>query len=74
MSEKKGNGSSRRTFLFGLLTGAGAAAVASVAMSPKSSRSSRGQAPTSKSSQTPAEPVLYQRTAEAERYYKTLYL
>ncbi|MFQ5898177.1 MAG: formate dehydrogenase [Candidatus Methylomirabilia bacterium] len=65
---KQAKGNSRRTFLLGLLTGAGAAAA--VAASPKPARAKKV------TSVTPARggPILYRRTAEADRYYKTLYL
>ncbi|MFQ5830281.1 MAG: twin-arginine translocation signal domain-containing protein [Candidatus Methylomirabilia bacterium] len=66
---KKGKGNSRRTFLFGLLTGAGVAAA--VAALPKPARAKRV---TSATPATSGGPILYRRTAEAERYYKTLYL
>ncbi len=58
----------RRTFLAGLLTGGGVAAGVGAA--------SGKVAPTKV--ETPVQtgtsaPVLYQRTEEAERYYRTLY-
>lgn len=67
---KNTNGNSRRTFLFGLVTGAGVAAAASVAASPKPARAKTAKSP----KRTGGGPVLYRRTAETERYYKTLYL
>ena len=59
-------GSGRRKFLVGLAAGAGVAATA-LAL--------RGRRPAAESdtAKTPAGPVLYRRTAETERYYKTLY-
>lgn len=70
MSEReKGHGNSRRTFLFGLLTGAGVAAAVGTVVSPKRSRP---QGPAAASPAKGVEPILYARTAEAERYYKTL--
>lgn len=72
MSEReKGHGNSRRTFLFGLLTGAGVAAAVTAAALPRPPEAKKAAAggPASRS-----EPILYQRTPEAERYYKTLYL
>lgn len=60
---------SRRTFLAGLLTGVGAAgalgaAAPRPAARPTQAASGAGEA---------AGPILYRRTAEAERYYRTLY-
>ncbi len=59
----------RRTFLVGLLTGAGA--VAALSSVPKKAAAKRdgelaqaGPAP---------KPILYRRTKDVERYYKTLY-
>ncbi len=58
-------GQARRTFLARMLTGLGAA----VALL---SRPRRGRAAAPESA--PAKgPVLYRRTAETERYYRTLY-
>jgi hypothetical protein len=58
----------RRTFLAGLLTGGGVAAGVGAAS---------GKAVPSKVETPPrpaaSEPVLYQRTEEAERYYRSLY-
>jgi len=57
----------RRTFLVGLLTGAGVAAA--VGATPRKAAAkkvpSKGAAG--------FEPILYRRTKEAERYYRTLY-
>jgi hypothetical protein len=58
----------RRLFLVGLLTGAGVAGTAAAA--------SRGAAARTASPPRPvpaAGLVLYRRTQEAERYYRTLY-
>lgn len=64
--KKKPAVASRRNFLFGLLAGTGAA-TAALAVAGKAKAKSL----------TPAQPeegpVLYRRTEEAERYYKTLY-
>jgi hypothetical protein len=57
----------RRTFLVGLVTGAGAAAA--VGAVP---RAAATKAPATEPS-NPAEPVLYRRTEDTERYYRTLY-
>ncbi|MGH7399296.1 MAG: formate dehydrogenase [Candidatus Rokuibacteriota bacterium] len=58
----------RRTFLVGLVTGAGVAAALGTAVTRKVAASVPSE---------PAEPslgpILYRRTAEAERYYRTLY-
>jgi hypothetical protein len=64
--EKKANVASRRNFLFGLLAGAGAATVVAA---------SRGKAVAKERElrEQPETETLYRRTAEAERYYKTLY-
>ena len=56
--------SGRRTFLKGLLTGAGVAAA--LGMTGK-----KAAAASKKSASR--EPILYRRTKDAERYYKTLY-
>ena len=63
-------GSDRRNFLVGLLTGAGVAAVAMGAMAGGGKKNLRRE----EQGADQAEPVLYRRTAEAERYYKTLYI
>jgi hypothetical protein len=67
MSEPK-RSAGRRTFLVGLLTGAGAAAA--LASVPPNAAAKK-EAAVAESPQ--AEPVLYRRTAETERYYRTLY-
>jgi hypothetical protein len=57
----------RRTFLAGLLTGGGVAAGVSAASGkavPAKAETPQPAAP---------EPVLYHRTEETERYYRTLY-
>jgi len=58
----------RRTFLVGLVTGAGAAAAA-VSAVPRAAATKEP----AKDSTTTSEPVLYQRTEETDRYYRTLY-
>ena len=58
--------SSRRNFMWGLVAGVGAATVAMASVGKASSK----PGPAAKK---PTGPVLYRRTAEAERYYKTLY-
>lgn len=59
----------RRTFLVGLLTGAGAAvALGSVAKKAAAKKDTEvAQAGTA------FQPILYRRTKDVERYYKTLY-
>ncbi len=64
MSESRSN-SGRRKFLMGLLTGAGV--TAALGLSGKKATA----APKKKSKTT--EPILYRRTEDVERYYKTLY-
>ncbi|GIX46345.1 MAG: hypothetical protein KatS3mg131_0556 [Candidatus Tectimicrobiota bacterium] len=59
-------GQPRRTFLAGLL--AGASAAAALLAAPRRARAAR-QTPTISA----RGPILYRRTAEAERYYRTLY-
>ena len=66
MTQKR-KSSGRRGFLVGLLTGAGAAA-ALVGVGKKATET---KAPRQEASA--AEPVLYRRTEETERYYRTLY-
>lgn len=67
MSEGKKKSAGRRSFLVGLLTGAGAVA----ALSGAPERAVAKREPPRDT--TAAEPVLYRRTEEAERYYRTLY-
>ena len=56
----------RRTFLAGFLAAIGG--VTALLSSPKRARAKRNEA------NAPAPgPILYRRTKEAERYYKTLY-
>lgn len=57
----------RRTFLAGLLTGAGVAAAVSAAPRKVAAKKEAGPAASA------AAPVLYRRTKDAERYYRTLY-
>jgi hypothetical protein len=64
--EKKSVG--RRTFLAGLLTGGGVAA----GLAAASGKAGPAKAETPGQS-VASEPVLYRRTEEAERYYRTLY-
>ena len=60
------NGPSRRNFLVGMLTGAGAATIAVVAVGKAGEKAATPETKLSG-------PILYRRTAETERYYKTLY-
>jgi len=64
-SKKPANGVSRRKFFAGLAAGMGMAGVAMAA--GKSEKATTDTVENNKG------PVLYRRTAEAERYYKTLY-
>lgn len=57
----------RRTFLVGLLTGAGVAAAIGAASRKGTPKREVVRAASA------IEPVLYRRTREAERYYRTLY-
>jgi len=59
----------RRTFLVGLLTGAGAVAALSSVPKKAAAKKEKGLARAGASIQ----PILYRRTKEVERYYKTLY-
>jgi gas vesicle protein len=62
----KSTGQPRRTFLAGVLAGVGGAAA--LLSAPKRARAA------AKTPTVPAQgPILYRRTKEAERYYKTLY-
>jgi hypothetical protein len=67
MSQKKSVG--RRAFFVGLLGGAGAAVA--VAAAPKAATAKKKTTATAKGSEN--EPVLYRRTKDVERYYRTLY-
>jgi len=71
MSERKDAKGSpgRRTFLVGLLTGAGVVAALGATV-PRKASGGKAETPPTKSA---VEPVLYRRTEEAERYYRTLY-
>lgn len=60
----------RRTFLVGLLTGAGVVAALGAAVPRKAAG---GKTEPTAPAGSAAEPILYRRTAEAERYYRTLY-
>lgn len=62
---QKNSDSGRRKFLKGLLTGAGVTAGLALAGKKKAVA-----APKKSSSR---EPILYRRTKDVERYYKTLY-
>ncbi|MGH7309646.1 MAG: formate dehydrogenase [Candidatus Rokuibacteriota bacterium] len=66
MSERK-KPAGRRRFLFGLLTGAGAVAALSSASQTATAKTEATAAPTGQ------QPILYRRTEESERYYRTLY-
>ena len=59
----------RRTFLVGLVTGAGVTAALGTAVPRKEVAASVPSEPAEPS----RGPILYRRTAEAERYYRTLY-
>ena len=59
----------RRTFLVGLLTGAGA--VAALSSLPKKAAAKRDEELAQAGSTI--QPILYRRTKDVERYYKTLY-
>jgi hypothetical protein len=65
--EKSGVG--RRTFLAGLATGGGVAA----ALGAKPGKAAPPAQPDPAAPAGPAKPVLFRRTEEAERYYRTLY-
>jgi hypothetical protein len=60
----------RRTFLAGLLTGAGA--FAALGGQKPGTAAAKPAAPPEQAPDTAA-PILYRRTAEVERYYRTLY-
>lgn len=57
----------RRAFLVGLLTGAGAAVALGTAPRKAAARKKSAQVASA------AGPILYRRTKDVERYYKTLY-
>ena len=65
---KNEKGSDRRGFLKGVLVAAGATS-ATMLTAGKAFAKSEGAI----SSDTSKGPILYRRTEEAERYYKTLY-
>jgi len=67
MGDEKKKPAGRRHFLVGVLTGAGVAAALGTA-----ARAATGREPVSGTAPT-EEPILYRRTEEAERYYRTLY-
>jgi hypothetical protein len=58
----------RRTFLAGLLTGGGVAA--GVGAASGKTKPTKAETPRPAAA---ADPVLYRRTEEAERYYRALY-
>lgn len=63
MTEKKAT--TRRNFFLGLFAGAGALAVAGGAKKAEASqKAGPGQIP---------DPILFKRSKESDRYYKTLY-
>ena len=64
-SKKPANRVSRRKFFAGLAAGLGVAGVAVAA--------AKGEKAVAATVENDKGPVLYKRTAEAERYYKTLY-
>ncbi len=61
--------SGRRTFLMGLLTGAGVVTALGARRTTAAARPSASEPRPA----DPAAPILYRRTEEAERYYRTLY-
>ena len=63
---KENKASSRRNFLWGIVAGIGTATVAMASVGKANSKPG-------KAAKKPTGPVLYRRTAESERYYKTLY-
>ena len=65
--KRESGGQPRRTFLAGFLAGVGGAIA--VLSAPK-----RTRAATTKPTVAAAGPILYRRTKETERYYKTLSL
>jgi Rieske Fe-S protein len=66
MSQAK-KSASRRTFLVGLLTGAGAAVALGTVPRKVAARKKPARVASA------AGPILYRRTKDIERYYKTLY-
>ena len=69
MSQTK-NSVARRTFLVSLLTGAGAAAAA-LGVVPKRAAARKDVEVTGGGAAI--QPILYRRTEDVERYYRTLY-
>lgn len=67
MEQQKKTGT-RRGFLAGLVAGAGA--VAALATTPRKATATKDAAG---DAGAPTGPILYRRTEEAERYYRTLY-
>jgi hypothetical protein len=68
MKEKRAGRSGRRTFLMGLVTGAGVTTALGVGRPGAAGARSAKTAPGEASS-----PILYRRTEGTERYYRTLY-
>ena len=66
MSERK-KPAGRRRFVVGLLTGAGAAAALSGPARTATAKPDAAAPPSRR------QPILYRRTEESERYYRTLY-
>jgi hypothetical protein len=60
----------RRKFIAGVLTGGGV--VAALATTAPKARAKSPAAP--KTTAAKAQPILYRRTEESERYYRTLYV
>jgi hypothetical protein len=67
-AKEKKKSPGRRTFLAGLVTGAGA--VAALSAAPRTDAAKHDER---KDAATKADPVLYRRTEETNRYYRTLY-
>jgi hypothetical protein len=61
----------RRKFIAGVLTGGGL--VAALATAAPKVRAAKSPAASRKTTSR-AEPILYRRTEESERYYRTLYV
>ena len=59
----------RRAFLVGVFTGAGVLTALGAGAPKKAAATKKAPAP----ARTASEPILYRRTEEAERYYRTLY-
>ena len=61
----------RRKFIAGVLTGGGV--VAALATAAPKARAAKSQA-APKTTAAKAQPILYRRTEESERYYRTLHV